>query len=139
MSRNRDKHSDLSALFGAIQQTTYDPEVSDVEDWIGEITEENQSLAREEARKEKQKNDQRFRYAGIFVRLSTIWLVFIAFVIVAHDLDVVPFSLSDTILGILLGTTTLNVLGPYFWIARCLRAAMLSCLQIGYESKLTVV
>lgn len=120
MPENRDTHSDLSALFGAIQQSTNDPEVVEGEDWIEDITEENQSLAGEEARKERQKNDERFRYAGIFVRLSTGWLVFIALVIVAHGLDIVPFSLSDTILGILLGTTTLNVLGPYFWIARYL-------------------
>lgn len=120
MQENRDKHSDLSALFGAIQQIANDPEVVEGDDWIEDITEENQSLAGEEARKEKQKNDERFRYARIFVRLSTIWLAFIGLVIVAHGCESIPFSLSDTILGILLGTTTLNVLGPYFWIARYL-------------------
>lgn len=115
---DKDIATRFSEFFGAIQSSEDTFTVN--EKWIGSITEENQSLAGEEARKEKQKNDERFRYARIFVRFSTIWLAFIGLVIVAHGLENIPFSLSDTILGILLGTTTLNVLGPYFWIAKYL-------------------
>lgn len=116
------KESDfvLPFFLDALRQSKKVPVVDKNKDWEEDLAEENQSLEGEEARKEKQKNDERFKYARIFVRLSTIWLAFIGLVIVAHGFDSIPFSLSDTILGILLGTTTLNVLGPYFWIAKYL-------------------
>ncbi|MCY4674723.1 MAG: hypothetical protein OXD43_13320 [Bacteroidetes bacterium] len=120
MPRIRVTPSELSAIFDAIGQLPDVPAVTEGDDWVEDIAAENQDLAGEKARKERQKNDERFRYAKIFVRLSTYWLGFIALVIVSHGLDFIPFSLSDTILGILLGTTTLNVLGPYFWIAKYL-------------------
>ncbi len=120
MPENDDNIRDMSELFDAFRPKENISSTLDGKNWIDDVAEENQGFAGELVRKEKQKNEERFKYAEVFLRRSTAWLVFLALVVIAHGLHFVPFSLSDTILGILLGTTTLNILGPYFLIARYL-------------------
>ncbi len=70
--------------------------------------------------KENQKNQKRFSYAKVFIGNSIGWLVFLAAVLVLHGIESVKFTLPTSVLNALLVTTTINVLGPYFLIAKYL-------------------
>jgi len=67
MPENKDQQSDLTSFF---ETTSFS--VDQRTDWVEDIADNYQDLTAEQTRKEKQKNDERFRYARIFVRLSTI-------------------------------------------------------------------
>ena len=105
MPENDGNIRDTSELFVAFRPKENISNTLDGKNWIDDVAEENQGFVGELVRKEKQKNEERFKYAEVFLRRSTAWLVFLALVVIAHGLHFVPFSLSDTILG------------PYFLIA----------------------
>ncbi|MDE2957170.1 MAG: hypothetical protein OXU68_09220 [Bacteroidota bacterium] len=89
-------------------------------EWVDDIADAYQDFVEQLARKERQKNDERFRQGRVFVRTSIGCLIFVGLVIVAHGIEAVPFALDKTTLGILLGTTTVNMLAPYFLMAKYL-------------------
>ncbi len=108
-----------------IDQTSLDP--ADVAEWISQFAtalqaaaNETQTLEAQFVIKEEQKNKNRFRYAIAFISISTAWLIFVGFIVLAHGWGLWGFKLESTVLNFLLGTTTLNVLGPYFLIAKYL-------------------
>lgn len=68
----------------------------------------------------QQDRKERKRYANKIFALVALYLVCVGFILSASGLGSAHFSLSDSVLLTLLGTTTANVLGTFFFVANYL-------------------
>ncbi len=72
------------------------------------------------AKKEAQKNKKRFIYAGRFIWITVGWVGFAGLILFFQGFHFFGFDLPTSVLNVLLATTTVNILTPYFLIARYL-------------------
>ena len=77
-------------------------------------------LAGAAADEHEDRNKKRYRYANFFVGIALGWLVFVGLIIIANGFKDFPFSLSDRVIMLLLGTATINVLAPAVLLAKYL-------------------
>lgn len=105
-----DEKSLLSAIKNSVQFLQDDEDVDTFN-----IT--NQSALRDKLKDKRYESDTNARewLASWSATVVTIWLFFVLLTVVCnHD----HFHLSDSVLNVLLGTTTLNVLGLSFIVLR---------------------
>ncbi|GAB2190648.1 hypothetical protein MAH1_22560 [Sessilibacter sp. MAH1] len=62
---------------------------------------------------ERDEHQERIKYANKIYRLSVIWLAVVILMVIANGIDIIPFSLDNSVVITLLTTTTATVLGLF--------------------------
>ena len=85
-----------------------------------ELEQQEARLARALADEQDDKNKKRYHYANIFVWIALGWLIFVGLIVISTGFADCPFSLSDRVVMLMLGTATVNVLAPAILLAKYL-------------------
>lgn len=85
-----------------------------------EESEAEAEVAQTRAEEQKQRMAQRKRYARYFVLGAFGWVMLTFLVLLFNGFGWWGFELSDTLLMVMLGTGTVNVLAPAYLVARFL-------------------
>ena len=91
--------------------TTYDTAV---------LASENKELIEERIQEEKAKNIHRYVFAWFFVGVGALWIIGVYILLCLTGYTNNKFHLSDIAIGVMLGTGTLNVLGPAYMVSKYL-------------------
>ena len=113
MAPSSPQPSDEFARLRSVEPTSHDRETDEF----------HQEKVRREAAiadEYEQRNKNRYGYANIFIRIAIGWLAFVGIIVLANSVDGCPFSISDEVIMVLLGTATVNVLAPAVLLAKYL-------------------
>lgn len=100
-------NKEFEELFGFINETNEDVSASDVDRAEEQIQSLNEKFRQAELDRYNQDTEHRHTLSIWAAVVVSIWLVSVLLILTSNK----ALELSDTVLSVLLGTTTLNVLG----------------------------